>query len=70
MTAEQYRIENANYDLSEGDCAEKLMQEYAKLKCQELLEIVAEKADEAHIGGWDLDRDEVINAVDLDKFID
>lgn len=47
---------------------EKSMQEYAKQKCQELLLIVAEKADEAHVGGWDLDREEVLNAVDLEEF--
>jgi hypothetical protein len=45
------------------------MKEFAELKCKELLEIVAEKADEAHVGGWDLDRDEVLNAVNLKEFI-
>ena len=75
MTAEQYRIENANYDLSEGDCAEKLMQEYAKLKCQELLEIVAEKAEVKEYfelnyeWTYTVDKDSILNAVDLDSFI-
>jgi hypothetical protein len=45
------------------------MKEFAELKCKELLEILAKKADEAHIGGWDLDRDEVLNAVNLKEFI-
>lgn len=83
MTAEQYRIENANYDLNEGDNTEKLMQEYAKLKCQELLEIVAEKAKaeikyeysgntgSEYLDEWAVvDKYSILNAVDLDKFID
>lgn len=49
---------------------QKAMKEYAKLKCQELLLSVAEKADEAYVGGWDLDRDEVLTVVDLDSFIE
>jgi hypothetical protein len=48
---------------------EEAMKEYAELKCKELLKIVAEKADKAHVGGWDLDRDEVLSAVDLKEFI-
>ena len=44
------------------------LNEYTKLKCKELLEIVAEKADKAHVGGWDLDRDEVLTVVDLNSF--
>lgn len=48
---------------------ESVVQEYARIKCKELLEIVAEKADKAHVSGWDLDRDEVLSTVDLDKFI-
>ena len=51
------------------DRANLLMKLYAQQKCKDLLEIVAEKADEAHVGGWDLDRDEVLNAVDLKEFI-
>ena len=57
------------------------MREYAKLKCQELLEIVAEKAkmiedgDEQYeeyyldLGGsLRIDKDSILSAVDLEKF--
>jgi hypothetical protein len=48
------------------------MQEYARLKCEELLEIVAEKAEvyrsEGGYENW-VDKDSVLNAVDLDEFI-
>jgi hypothetical protein len=64
----------------------KSMQEYAKEKCQELLEIVADKAkiidedgdtyQQPHIffcngevyKNW-IDKDSIINAIDLDEFI-
>lgn len=49
---------------------EKAMKEFAEIKCRALLEIVSKKADEAHVGGWDLDRDEVLNSVNLKQFID
>jgi hypothetical protein len=52
------------------------MQEYARLKCEELLEIVAEKAEIKTVGFSGLntktcvvDRDSILNAVDLDSFI-
>lgn len=50
-----------------------LMQEYARLKCEELLEIVAEKADTCEIAvmrGHEtvVDIDSILNAVDLEKF--
>jgi hypothetical protein len=52
------------------------MNEYAKEKCQELLEIVAEKAETKTVGFPGLntktcavDRDSILNAVDLDSFI-
>ena len=56
---------------------EEAMKEYARLKCQELLEIVAEKAEVKTVSipnGLNIktcvvDRDSVFNAVDLDKFI-
>jgi len=56
---------------------QKAMKEYAKLKCQELLLLVAEKAKvttiwEGTIGSeyvdYDVDRDSIINAVDLETF--
>jgi hypothetical protein len=54
----------------------KSMNEYAKEKCQELLEIVAEKAETKTVGFPGLntktcavDRDSILNAVDLDSFI-
>lgn len=53
----------------------KSMQEYAKTKCQELLEIVAEKAKTkktSNSGSWydaSVDKDSIINAVNLNEFI-
>jgi len=53
----------------------KSMQEYAKIKCQELLEIVAEKANikTENSGGINeilvVDKDSILNAVDLETFI-
>lgn len=69
----------------EHDCNE-LMIEYARIKCQELLEIVAEKAEIIDEDGdtyktphifihegeeyktW-VDKESILNAVDLNKFI-
>jgi hypothetical protein len=54
----------------------KSMNEYVKEKCKELLEIVAEKAETKTVGFPGLntktctvDRDSILNAVDLDSFI-
>jgi hypothetical protein len=72
MKAEEFLIKkgDADFRLSEsGEYISDIMKEFAELKCKELLEILAKKADEAHIGGWDLDRDEVLNAVNLKEFI-
>lgn len=44
--------------------------EYARLKCEELIKIVAEKAEVEH--DWNtsyVDRDSILNAVDLNEFI-
>ncbi len=68
MTAEQYRIENSNFRIREGKNTENLMQEYAKLKCKELLEIVAEKAQVTDYG-YAVSKDSILNVVDLDSFI-
>jgi hypothetical protein len=55
----------------------KAMQEYAKLKCQELLLLVAERAKtksddfgSSFRGDIIVDKDSILNAVDLDSFID
>jgi hypothetical protein len=48
------------------------MRDYAELKCKELLEIVAEKA-EVRLGisfcNYVVDKDSILNAVDLKEFI-
>lgn len=50
-----------------------VMKEYTKHKCQELLEIVAEKAelkiDCLLDSYYNIDKDSILNAVNLDKFI-
>lgn len=48
----------------------KSMQEYAELKCKELLEIVAEKADVNILGynDYEVDKDSILNAIDLETF--
>lgn len=48
-----------------------LMKSYAKEKCQELLEIVAEKAEISfnRFGEEYVDKDSILKAVDLDEFI-
>lgn len=82
MTAEEIRIAFYNdgdsraYDQDEFY----LMKKYAKLKCQELLEIVAEEAQikqeieyiHSSVGYGSvhvIDKDSILNAVDLDEFI-
>ena len=48
------------------------MKEYARLKCEELLKIVAEKAQVyADEGGYSefVDEDSILNAIDLNEFI-
>jgi len=59
-----------------SDDVQLAMQEYAKLKCQELLEIVSEKAelDWEKFSNYDsssceIDKDSILNAVDLGEFI-
>lgn len=80
MTAEEYMMENmqgADYQEIEDTLIG-----FAKLKCQELLEIVAEKsqiktATFGNIGviGFsdieykEIDKDSILNCVDLDSFI-
>jgi hypothetical protein len=74
MTAEEYMMENmqgANYQEIES-----ALIGFATLKCKELLEIVAEKTETKTVGfpGLNIktcavDRDSILNAVDLDSFI-
>lgn len=80
MTAEEYMMENMQgADFQEIESA---LIGFATLKCQELLEIVAEKArliedgyeqyEEYHLnlgGSLRVDKDSILSAVDLDKFI-
>jgi hypothetical protein len=47
-----------------------LMKKYAELKCKELLEIVAEKAEiTGCYSSPHIDKDSILNAVDLKEFI-
>lgn len=59
---------------------EEMLQEYAKIKCAELLEIVAEKAETREMfingssGGWydkvgKVNKDSILNSVNLETFI-
>lgn len=95
MTAEQYLLNNRVEVFGEyGDTSQmeefaKAMQEYTRIKCQELLEIVAEKVNIRHtftsaIDGktthsydkifstensmFTIDKDSLVNVVDLEKF--
>lgn len=58
-----------------SDDVQVAMQEYAKLKCQELLEIVVDKAKtkkNGNSGSWfdaSIDKDSILNCVDLGSFI-
>ena len=82
MTAEQYLLDNIEEvfgkhgDTSQFEEVAEAMKEYARIKCQELLEIVAEKAEVKTVSipnGLNIktcvvDRDSILNAVDLEKF--
>lgn len=71
MTAREYYSEN--YDSFENleDFVVNMMHEFAKLKCEELLEIVAEKVELKFDRdyGVSINKDSILNAVDLDEFI-
>lgn len=80
MTVSEYINKNHPYGCAEWEFEEAL-KEFAKIKCQELLEIVAEKAKaeikyecSGNTGGeyldeWAVvDKDSILNAVDLEKF--
>lgn len=63
--SQAYYNQNSDYRI-------KSMKDYAKLKCQELLEIVAEKAKitKSVNFGWEkVDKGSILSAVDLNKFI-
>lgn len=78
MTAEEYALENMHgADLNEIESA---LIGFAKLKCEELLEIVAEEAQikqeieyiHSSVGYGTVsvvDKDSILNAVNLDEFI-
>lgn len=75
MTAKEFFNEEYNGVGKLGVHCEELMQNYAKLKCQELLEIVVEKADArmSYVAGGVnraiVNKDSILNAVNLDEFI-
>jgi hypothetical protein len=76
MTAEDYALENMQgADLKEIEVA---LIGFAEMKCKELLEIVAKKAkiveNRSMVNGYDyterlIDKDSILNAVDLKQFI-
>lgn len=95
MTAEEFKKEWCNGFSLDNDQIENLMKEYAKLKCEELLKIVAEKSEiiiekRPQYGKsrkWQkvkkdelvdlldyevshsVNKDSILNAVDLNEFI-
>ena len=89
MTAEQYLLDNIEEvfgkhgDTSQFEEVAEAMKEYARMKCQELLLLVAEKVriiEDGDInnpyeeyfldlgGSLRVDKDSILNAVDLEKF--
>ena len=82
MTTEQYLLNNRVEVFGEyGDTSQmeefaKAMQEYTRIKCKELLEIVAEKAEVKTVSipnGLNIktcvvDKDSILNVIDLEKF--
>lgn len=68
---EGYRFKDVIDNLTE-DCILDCMKEYARLKCEELLEIVADNVYAQVEYDWNasyVDRDSILNAVDLNEFI-
>jgi 16S rRNA C1402 N4-methylase RsmH len=53
-------------NLDEADIIE-VIQEYAKIKCKKLLDIVGEKV-EKRLTDFEIDKDSILNAVDLETF--
>ncbi len=83
MTAEnilnEWLLQTDNTHLKEGHyfVIKQAMKEFAEIKCKELLEIVAEKAEiktvtipsGLNIKTCVVDKDSILNAVDLKEFI-
>jgi hypothetical protein len=81
MTAEELFGEHFNglhYDDITSMCIENYAKDFARLKCQELLEIVAEKASKMEATIYinptapryaRLNKESILNAVDLNSFI-
>ena len=80
MTVSEYINKNHPHGCAEWEFEEAL-KEFAKIKCQELLEIVVEKAKaeikyeysgntgSEYLDEWAVvDKDSILNAVDLEKF--
>ena len=65
------KITDSLFDDIQKSLMEEVIKDYAKLKCKELLEIVAEKAEVNVINynDYEVDKDSVLNAVDLNEFI-
>lgn len=87
MTAEEYLLDNneevfgKHGDTSQFEEVAEAMKEYARLKCEELIKIVAEKAKanieytySGNVGEYRdewaiVNKDSILNAVDLEEFI-
>ncbi len=85
MTAEELILEHFSEIPSEQEDIEFLMQEFAKIKCQELLEIVADEALVQERSAYleftpcksidkgltviEVNKNSILNVVDLNKFI-
>jgi hypothetical protein len=71
MTTEEFKDKYYPEGCARWNFTEALS-EFAKMKCEELLEIVVEKA-ELSLGisscNYVVDEDSILNAVDLDEFI-
>jgi hypothetical protein len=75
----EWLIQTDQTNLKEGHyfVIQEAMKEFAELKCRELLEIVAEKAKTKHystntsidFSKLVVDKDSILNAVDLKEFI-
>lgn len=75
MTAEEYLLDNIDeifgWDTSQFGEVEKHFKIFTKMKCEELLKIVAEKAKiyDSKYDGYHVCEDSILNAVDLNEFI-
>jgi len=77
MTAEDFLMDRLHEVFGEyGETSQfeevtDIMKEFAEYKCKELLEIVAEKAEVnvLNYNSYEVDKDSILNAVDLNSFI-